>query len=667
MAITKIQEPVSQVDKLIPAHNLIPTIIDSDNSGEPFFKYLTDFGTDKLFVPSNSTELEVYRNKNRLRVNANQNHNFDVGDYVIFVNAGDFSGLHKVIQIPDSNSFVIDLKTNSTYDQSFDVWKTYRMSSKPRPKDSYGVFDMSSIASGLVNNHFDPSKTGVTINNDLTQTVRQFYSESYQYAWDFIDNRIENGNVGFTGTTTPPFSNDQFVTVTQERPQYLDVYEIINNSSNNTSNLVIVTGNSQGDVTHLFNEGDQYTIINANDSTNNKEYTVDGMIYDSANDYTILHTFTDVNSEGPPTSAETTFSVPQVYEGRHKINNVDTNNNIIEINVPYAFNTPAIPGTVKVLPAQITPDFNLEDSEPYTIFDGALRGNDIRTYDSDIHRMDSAGDNLFLASHYITDSERVKKDSYLDINFWGRESNAVKGYGQIRLETTNKNSTDGEYVINIDKSSLSGTHTQSWTFHSGPKQLNDIASSEVTVSANTLPMIKDDTVEYTFWVEAGDGTRVSEKWNVKVYDPDYWGNTCRPYQTTRLLFKDRYGSFQGFFMSLIRLGEISYERNNFRDGSLKVHNDQIDNRSHTRGLTNQYNDQEKIATVTTEYLSEAEFEWMKELLDSPEIYMEYDEFDELVPVVIDGDSVDIVKDAARPIQNVELDIRIANREIRQRN
>lgn len=669
MSITKKEHP-QNLNGLWAANNLIPTILDSNNKNSELFEYILDLCYLEWVLSSNSISIVTFNGYSRPQINGSTDHSFKIGDFVFIENANaEYNGLHKVLDIPDSQTIIIDLRTTNTYDQSFSVWKGYRLKANPRPKDGYGVYDVSPIVQSFVGNTFDPDLTGVTKNDTLVADIQQFHHELYVQTWDFIDNYYSNGNAGFRGSTQPPFESGDRIIVNQTTDLWTsDVNRLINVGFSDYGLIVL-----DGDKSNLYDVGDQIDIRNASNSSNDGQYTIDGVFYQNSGNETYIYINSDLTDEDP-SPAEASFENVGNYEGRHTVVQVYQNNNndwIVESNTPWAYNTPPISGTVSNSRSDLSVQLNAGTFDSYSVFDGALLFNDRRDWDGSQWTVigGAAGggnEDNFLASHNIPNSEKLLSDSYLDINFFATDSSVVESYDRIRLQTNNKNSTDGDYVIDIDTSGLGSNHKQAWSFHCGPAQLDRIPNSEITVSGGTLPIIQDDTVEYTFWVETTSTARASEKWNVKIFDAEHWNDECTPYTFRRLLFKDRFGSYQGFLLKRLTKGEIDYTRDNFRDGSLKVNNDSVDNRSHIRGLTNLYNDQEQIYILTSGFIDETEFEWLKEALDSSEIYLENDVYDELVPVVIDTDTVEIIRDDRRELQEVEMEVRVSNRQVRQR-
>lgn len=649
-----------------PANNLYPIVLSSDNDEKENFSFLIDMCTDEWL--SDNMSVENYNGFNRLKLSASTSHNFVVGDTVYldsYTGNETYDGKARVLKAPDKNTIIVDKKTDTDPSHNSYVYKLYRNEVKPRPGDGLGSFDGSVITSMLVDESFDPNPTGVTRNYDNFKDIRLYFGETYIQNWDFVNNYYNGGSVAFTGTTTPPFSVGDQVVVSQRDPVYVAAEAIFNENTSQYQGRVRVDGN----ITQLWTIGDTVNIIDANTSANNTKTTVTDVTYNSNNDNTHIWVAANLSDEDP-TPASISFIPPQAYEGHHEVTAVDNNNNLVTIDVGWSYDTPTIPGNIKY--AYNNKQVFLEQanvSENF-IFDGALTQKNYRNWNSSDYDITPDGNKQKFIATDAPDSEisRLTKDHHLQINFIASPDVYGTGldYKNVILETTNKNNTNGTYEFPVEKfpDHIEGVYS----FHCGPAQLNSVDTNEVTANTGTFPIIKDDTVSYSFYVTDENDDRTSEKHTVKMWDPEHWGDICRDYPIKRLVFKDRLSSYQGYLFNLLTTGEVNYERSTFRNEAEQINpnNNNIDNQSFKRGLTTIYNDQEEVVRLSTGYINETEFDYLRELLDSPEVYLEFWN-SEIVPVVINGDSVEMIRNNKRELQEIILEVTISNKEIRQRN
>jgi hypothetical protein len=115
---------------------------------------------------------------------------------------------------------------------------------------------------------------------------------------------------------------------------------------------------------------------------------------------------------------------------------------------------------------------------------------------------------------------------------------------------------------------------------------------------------------YTVQIQTSGGTAISE---LKRYDID---DTCSKYTPVRIHFLNKLGGFDSFTFTLVSKKDYEIKKTDFQKNyqAVKATSDRLQATSITTirdGLT-----------VTSNYLSEAEHEWLKELITSPIIFQE---------------------------------------------
>jgi len=146
----------------------------------------------------------------------------------------------------------------------------------------------------------------------------------------------------------------------------------------------------------------------------------------------------------------------------------------------------------------------------------------------------------------------------------------------------------------------------------GTWNLNNITGG---LTLGTQPII-DSTVK-TYTVQALDNTLTPVS-NIVTYHID----DCNRFNTKRLLFLNKYGIYEGFNFKLVNTDSIQIERKNFKNNP---------NRLGASGMTYKKSDKtnqtyyvkymDKLNLIS-DWITEEEGIWLKELMVSPNIYLD---------------------------------------------
>lgn len=191
------------------------------------------------------------------------------------------------------------------------------------------------------------------------------------------------------------------------------------------------------------------------------------------------------------------------------------------------------------------------------------------------------------------------------------------GVGQASVTTFNSaGATIATYKINNPYNGLTATADRYLRFASGTNNLNNIPSGSFTSGAQ--PIITASVASYSIRMENLANGGVSETVFYTIDD------TCTEHTVYRLHFLNSYGGFDSFNFIRKSLEESDITRGKYKQniGSIS-------------GTTWSYNKYDKTNTtlsskykdkvvVNTDWISEGEAAWLKELFTSPDVYYEQD-------------------------------------------
>ena len=221
---------------------------------------------------------------------------------------------------------------------------------------------------------------------------------------------------------------------------------------------------------------------------------------------------------------------------------------------------------------------------------------------------------------YIVDSSDYMTVTAFKEDVGATGSINVNGY---KIET-------GSISALVDTVSLSGSLSDEFvTFGVGPKNLSDLDSafsaSIANGSINTLVTTSDN---------GGITIMINNKWdgsNIIHYD---YSKTVQPRGTeyTRFAFINKFGFYDYYNVYNPLKRNSNVERQNVTLPKLDYSNLTSIYSQESRGETSYYNDISDSYSITTQWLDKDIANWVEELLESPEVYIQ--QGNDFVPVVI---------------------------------
>lgn len=159
------------------------------------------------------------------------------------------------------------------------------------------------------------------------------------------------------------------------------------------------------------------------------------------------------------------------------------------------------------------------------------------------------------------------------------------------------------------------TASRMYKVATGPESLNNMTGA---FTLGTPPCITSDVASYTIQLFDATNAPVSELLYFEMAEP------CR-YEQRRVHFLNRLGSFDAYNFNLRSQIEETTESKSFKYNKYPLN---------STGLIRQYQDQAQVVsfvrtqeylTVRSDYLTTEQHDWLKQLVQSPEIYLEVDD------------------------------------------
>jgi len=182
-------------------------------------------------------------------------------------------------------------------------------------------------------------------------------------------------------------------------------------------------------------------------------------------------------------------------------------------------------------------------------------------------------------------------------------------------------------VYQIDNNATPLTDVKMLKIPCGPNTINNIASSEI-VGTPAQPIITTQT-SYKIILKDSTPTQSSE---------EIWFNIdseCR-YETKRLEFLNSLGGFDGFNFTKVNRSSEKIERKFYKQNPDNMTSGVIDYSLADRHKVQYYTKSKPKMKLTSDWVDVATFNWLLEMIESPEIYL-YDNGQRITVQNIEGD------------------------------
>jgi hypothetical protein len=253
---------------------------------------------------------------------------------------------------------------------------------------------------------------------------------------------------------------------------------------------------------------------------------------------------------------------------------------------------------------------NLVTSSDFFLWNGVYNYNDWLGLDYDMYICNITNG---TSGQFLTDM----KTHYVGLNDLGRVyclSDTPTDLDWLVIKTYN--SSGGLIATNTKAIAVSQAVTSSKNYNVAacPKSINNMTGAWVSGGANP---ITTSVSYYTVQLQNSAGSAASEILTFHIQD-----EPCR-YEKYRVLFLNRHGGFDFFNFNLLsrrkrKSNKKTYRMNKYNlksTGIIQYHQDQS-------GVTH-YVDIQETVVIRSEFLTDAQHEWLYQLIESPEIYVQF--------------------------------------------
>ena len=230
------------------------------------------------------------------------------------------------------------------------------------------------------------------------------------------------------------------------------------------------------------------------------------------------------------------------------------------------------------------------------------------------------------------------------------------------MHVTTKDSTgatNGEFRVVYDNATIPATTDQSVRLPVGTANLNTISAGDITTVSGATPIIDSDVATYEIYAEDSANAPSSNTYTFTIVD-----RSCK-YTAYRVHFLNERGGFDSFTFDMIShkkwnktSEEYKREGADFSSGTVTYSKSRHQKRPY-------FSMDSETLTLNSDWINEDESTWLRELFDSPEIYIEIDS--ELVAVsrITEGDYEEKTS-AADKVHNLTFNITYTWDNFRQR-
>ena len=209
----------------------------------------------------------------------------------------------------------------------------------------------------------------------------------------------------------------------------------------------------------------------------------------------------------------------------------------------------------------------------------------------------------------------------------------------------------GTYWIANSLNTVTGIINQ---FLRVPIGSGNIANNSITAITGTTPIITDAVKRYDVTAYNGADEPCSLTYTYTLLDAE-----CS-YTTYNLVFQNRYGGFDSVQFTKVSRETITTERQRFEKTDYTFPSGIFTQNIKNRGKTTFHVESKESVQLNSDWLTDAEFEWLQELITSPMVYSI--EENALVPIEINTNTYEVRKSVNDGASQLVIDIEYAYQE-----
>ncbi len=256
-----------------------------------------------------------------------------------------------------------------------------------------------------------------------------------------------------------------------------------------------------------------------------------------------------------------------------------------------------------------------------------------------------------MKTHYVTINDlgrtRILTDTPTDIDYVVYKTYDSSG---VLIQTATK-------AITV---SQAATISRMYQIATAPETINILTGAWVT---GAQPVVTSSVSYYTVQLTNSASAVASELLTFYLQDE------CR-YDRRRLYFVNKYGSFEGFNFTLKSTERRDIERKTYKKDKYPIFTGGISRKMYDQAQVINYVATQDYIRLTSDFISEDQNTWLKQLIESPEIYMQFttDTDTEYLLAVesIVGTSWVEKQTKNDKLFNLEVEIKLSHKNYRQR-
>jgi hypothetical protein len=186
--------------------------------------------------------------------------------------------------------------------------------------------------------------------------------------------------------------------------------------------------------------------------------------------------------------------------------------------------------------------------------------------------------------------------------------------------------------------------------------LNDIPQAQLITG--TQPILTDSVYSYDVYTVDGSSNKTSETITFTILDE------CTPYESFELHFQNVFGFFDSFVFTSKSNTNVSINRKEYKKQTGTIAATSFVTTKADRGYQNYFTSSNKKMTLRSRWITETEYAWLTELIESPQVFWNYN--GELIAINITNSEYELKKVANENLIQVELQIKLSTNNYRQR-
>jgi hypothetical protein len=287
------------------------------------------------------------------------------------------------------------------------------------------------------------------------------------------------------------------------------------------------------------------------------------------------------------------------------------------------------------------------------VWNGVLDFLDMQTYNQDAYTMEGAG--TFLTKYYNERNQLAGDYSWL---YWVADGSSPLALSHIDVTSyTNTGSLIKSVGVTntLSSSGVVGNHFA--RFSTGKPQLNAISG---TLKYGAQPIIPSNAAYYKVSFQDASSGVISNTIQYNINEPD-----CK-YLTYRLHFLNELGGFDSFNFNKVARKQITIERSQYKAPIGRLTSaSAFGYAKKDRAERQFFVSTKETLKLKSDWITESESIWLKELIDSPEIYID-DPVHGLLSVNCSINNYDLKTTLNDKLFILEIDVKYSFNKYRQR-